>query len=120
MKIRADSGVEISVATDENASKIISFDKQVRLVELTKEEAARLGGSLVAGKRPGVTSELRKLIDADYFSVPKPLAEIAKELHRRGSPVSSASLNVLLSKLVERKELGKSGQRGSYKYHQLV
>ena len=120
MKIRADSGIEISLINSENASKIISFNKPVRLIELTDEEAARLGGSLVADRHPGITSELRKLADAGYFSVPKPLAEIREELRRRGSSVSSASLNVLLSKLAERKEIGRSGQRGSYRYHQVV
>lgn len=120
MDIKVDSRVRISIVDDEG-SKIMTFDRPVRIVEFTREEASRLGASLIRGHdQVGITAELRKLIDSGFFSEPKRLGEIKKELYHKGVPVKLASLNVVLSKLVGRRELGKSGQRGFYKYYRVV
>lgn len=70
------------------------------MIGLTKEEAARIGTSLVADRQVGITNELRKLIDGGFFLSPKGFAEIRRELIHRGLQVGSGSLNVILSKQV--------------------
>lgn len=118
MKIETDSGVRIEIS-DNKTTKLMVFDKPIRAIELSKTESSRVGGSLIMDKQSGLTSEIRKLVEKNFFAKPKRFREISQELRQNNVPVKLASLNMILKKMVERKELSRSGQRRSYKYQQL-
>ena len=117
MNVKTNSGIEIFVE-DTKKSKFIMFDKPVRTIELSREESARLGATLIRDSKIGITADLRKLVDESYFLKPKKFREIKEELYNHGVPVKSASLNVILTKMVERGELVRTGQKGFYLYQQ--
>jgi hypothetical protein len=113
LKLR--TGVKVSVH-EEETSKFLVFDTPVRAIELTTVESIKLGSSLMKGGRTGVTAELRNLIESGFFSKPKSLSNIKTKLFHEGIETRASSLNVLLSKMVERGELNKEGRKGSYLY----
>jgi hypothetical protein len=115
MEIKTKSGIQVDVHL-EGHSKILTFNKPVRSIELSKEESAHIGTLLGLNAKTGITAELRKLVIENYFAVPKSFGDIKKELHRKGVEVKSASLNTILGKMVERQELSRTGTRGAYLY----
>jgi predicted GTPase len=118
MKIKTQAGVSITISS-EGASKIMSFDKPVRAVELTKEEMLQVSMALASDAKVGIAAEVRKLLLEGFFENPRSFADIKKVLAEKGVRVKSASLNTILNKMIERNELVKSGKRGSYLYHRL-
>lgn len=115
MNLELNSGLKVSVL-ENGDSKLLLFDRPVKVVELTKEESIRLGSSLTKGGRAGITAELRNLIYSNFFSKPKSFGSIKTELFLKGVEIKPTSLNMLLTKMVERKELDRIGKRGSYLY----
>lgn len=115
MEIKTNVGVHIEVRAN-GSSKIMSFDKSVRSIELTKDESAHIGTLLIMGAKTGITAELRKLIIEKFFSSPRSFRDIKNQLHNKNVDVKSASLNTILSKMVERQELVRTGTRGAYLY----
>jgi len=59
MKIKTKTGICISVV-GYNPSSVLSFDKPVRTIELSSEEALRVGSSLIRGVRSDVDSREEK------------------------------------------------------------
>lgn len=118
MNLELSSGLKVSVLQN-GSSKLLLFDKPVKVVELTKAESTRLGSSLIKGGREGVTAELRNLIYTNFFSKPKSFGSIKTELFLKGVEVKPTSLNMVLTKMVERGELDRIGNRGSYLYQKL-
>ena len=118
MNIKTDAGIRIFIE-DTEKSKIIMFEKPIRIIELHKEEAARVGASLIRASKVGLTAELRNLINEEFFLKSKRFRQIKEEILKRGIPAKSASLNVILSKMVERRELERKGQKGFYAYNQI-
>jgi len=117
MEIKTKVGIKVEVRSN-GSLKIMTFDKPVRLIELTKDEARHIGSLLTLEAKTGITAELRKLIFEKFFSAPRSFRDIKEELHKKGVEVKSASLNTILSKMVERKELVRVGTRGAYLYQQ--
>jgi hypothetical protein len=118
MEIKTKVGVQVEVRAN-GSSKIMSFDKPVRSIELTNEESAHIGTLLSVHSKTGITTELRKLIIEKYFSTPRSFGDIRRQLHHKSIDVKSASLNTILGKMVERKELVRSGTRGAYLYQKF-
>ncbi len=118
MKISTQSNVNVSV-TILDGVKVLSFDRPVKQIELNREESSRLGSSLIRDMQTGITREIReRLIASNFFSAPKSFGEIKSELYKLGIPVKPGSLNVVLSKMVDRGELRRNGQKKSYLYQQ--
>ena len=115
MDVKTQSGIGVSIV-EEKGSKILSFDRPVKAIELTKEESTRLGMSLVRDVQSGVTGEVRKLITSGFFNEPKKFGAIKSELKNRGISIKPSSLNVILIKMVERKEIIRIGQKRFYLY----
>ena len=115
MDVKTRSGVRVGIV-EGNGSKILSFDRPVRAIELTREESARLGVSLVKDVQTGVTGEVRKLIASGFLKQPKKFGQIKKELNKNGISIKPSSLNVILSKMVERNEITRIGQKRFYLY----
>jgi len=116
MDLKLSSGLRISIVKSGD-SKIVIFDKPVKEMELTKEESMKLGATLLKGTYVGVTAELRNLIDSGFFSEPKSFGHVKTELFMKGVDSRATSLNMLLTKMVERGELKKIGRKGTYEYH---
>jgi len=117
MEVKTKVGIKIEVQPN-GASKIMTFDKPVRSIELTKDEARHIGNLLALEAKTGITAELRKLVIEKFFSTPRSFRDIKEELYKKGVEAKSASLNTILSKMVERKELTRLGTRGAYLYQQ--
>lgn len=115
MEIKTNVGVQIEVRAN-GLSKVMSFDKPIRLIELTKDESAHIGTLLTMDSKTGITAELRKLVIEKFFSSPRSFRDIKNQLHRKNVAVKSASLNTILGKMVERQELIRTGTRGAYLY----
>jgi hypothetical protein len=111
------NGLSIQVVSNGGKSKIMFFDRPIRGVELTGDECSRLSDILAAedkGSRP--MPILRELLVEGYFKNPRDLSSIRHTLLARGSPVQPSVLSVLLSRIVQRKELQRSGSRRRYSY----
>jgi predicted GTPase len=119
MKLKTQAGISIAIDS-EGASKIISFDKPVRAIELTREEMLHFSTALTSDVKVGITVELRKLLMEDFFETPRSFADIKKALTEKGIRVKSASLNTILNKMIERNELMRTGKRGSYLYQRRL
>ena len=115
MNLKLSNGVRISVQNN-GASRLLLFDRPVRVVELTKEESMKLGVSLTKNRQTGVTEELRKLIESGFFSEPRSFRSIKTELFQRGAETKATSLNMILTKMVRKGELRRKGQKRSYLY----
>ena len=115
MDLKLCSGIKVSIQENGN-SKFLLFDRPIKAMELSQEESTQLGSSLMKGSRLGVTAELRNLISSGFFVDPKTFANIKSELFQKGVQVKTTSLNTVLTKMVEKGELLKQGQRGSYLY----
>jgi len=115
MDVKTKSGVGVCIV-EGKGSKILSFDRPVKAIELNREESTRLGVSLVKDVQTGVTGEVRKLINSGFLNEPKNFGKIKKELNNRGISVKPSSLNVILIKMVERKEIARLGQKRFYLY----
>ena len=115
MDIKLQTGVKVSIIENE-ASKLLVFDRPIRTMELTDIESVKIGAALLRSKRSGVMGELRSLIDAGFFSKPRTLSDIKSYLFQKGIETKSSSLNTLLTKMVGRGELSRKGKRGSYVY----
>ena len=116
MDLKLGSGLRVSVQENGN-SKLLLFDRPVKAMELSLEESTRLGSSLIKGGRVGVTAELRKLIASGFFAESKSFANIKTELFFRGIEAKATSLNMMLTKMVERGELTRTGRKGIYLYN---
>ncbi|MFQ6051021.1 MAG: hypothetical protein ACE5K4_04955 [Candidatus Hydrothermarchaeota archaeon] len=117
MEMRTQSGLKITIFEEEGL-KVISFNKPIKATGLTKEESIRLGTMLMRDVQTGITAEIRKLINEGFFKRERRFGEIKKELLSRGVPVKSASLNIVLNKMVEKNELLRTGEPRSYLYRQ--
>jgi len=115
LEVKTKVGVQVEVQAN-GSSKIMSFDKPIRSIELTNEESAHIGTLLSVESKTGITSELRKLLLGGYFSLPRSFRDIKNELHGKSVDVKSASLNTILGKMIERRELMRTGTRGAYLY----
>ncbi|MDH5782497.1 MAG: hypothetical protein OEZ35_02345 [Candidatus Bathyarchaeota archaeon] len=115
MEVKTKVGVQVEVHS-KGSFKTMSFDRPVRSIELTKDESRHIGSLLSLEAKTGITAELRKLIIGKFFSSPKSFGNIREKLRTLGVEVKSASLNTILGKMVERKELTRAGTRGAYLY----
>ena len=88
-------------------------------LSVTGDGSAHIGTLLAIHAKIGITTELRKMILDKYFSVPRSFRDIRKKLHSLDLDVRSASLNTVLSKMVERQELARLGTRGAYLYQHM-
>lgn len=113
--MKLSSGIRVSVQ-ENGDSKLLLFDRPAKVIELTREESTRLGSSLLKGGRVGITAELRNLIDSGFFSEPKNFSGIKSELFLKGVETKATSLNMVLTKMVERGELIRIGEKGTYMY----
>jgi len=59
MKLKSETGICVSVE-GYNPSRVLSFDKPVRTIELSPEEALRVGSSLIRGSRLDVDTREEK------------------------------------------------------------
>lgn len=119
MDLKLSSGLKVSVQ-ENGDSKLLLFDRPVKVMELTREESTRLGSSLIKGGRVGITAELRNLIDSGFFSEPKNFGSIKTELFLKGVETKATSLNMMLTKMVERGELIRVGEKGAYMYRKAT
>ena len=117
MEVETKVGIKVEVQSN-GSLKVVTFDKPVRSIELTKDESRHIGSLLTLEAKTGITAELRKLVFGKFFSAPRSFRNIKEELHKNGIEAKSASLNTILSKMVERKELVRVGTRGAYLYQQ--
>jgi len=115
MDLKLSSGIKVSIQ-ENGSSKLVLFDKPVKVMELTLEESTRLGSSLIKGGRTGITAELRNLIDSGFFSEPKNFSNIKTELFLKSVETKATSLNMMITKMVERGELIRIGKKGAYTY----
>jgi len=115
MEVKTKVGIRVEVES-KGSLKTINFNKPVRSIELTKDESRNIGNLLSREFKTGITAEIRKLVIENFFAVPHSFGDIKNELRRKGVNAKSASLNTILGKMVERKELTRSGTRGAYLY----
>jgi len=115
MDLKLSSGIKVSIQENGN-SKLVLFDKPVKVMELTIEESTRIGASLIKGGRMGITAELRNLIDSGFFSDPKNFSNIKAQLFLKGVETRATSLNMMITKMVEKGELVRTGKKGAYMY----
>lgn len=119
MNMRTESGIKVSVTRDLD-TKVLMFDKPVRILSLTDVESRRLSASLIRDSKTRLTGELRELINNGFFKKEKEFSEIKRKLRSKGLKVKSGSLSVILEKMVDRGELKREGKRRSYKYSQPI
>jgi len=115
MDIKTRSGIYVTIGSD-GPSKIVSFDKPIRVIELAPDESLQIGKMLAATPKVGITAELRKLSIEEFFNAPRSFRDIRERLQQKGILVKSASLNTILNKMIERRELVRIGTEGSYLY----
>jgi len=115
MDIKTRSGIYINIGSD-GSSRILSFDKPIRAIELTLDESFRVGKMLAMTQKTGITTELRKLAVGKFFNVARSFREIKEELRQKEITVKSASLNTILKRMIERHELVRDGTEGAYLY----
>lgn len=115
MEVKTTVGINVEVQS-KGLLKIMTFDKPVRSIELTKDESAHIGSLLMLNAKTGITAELRKLLIEKFFSSPRSFRDVKNQLYKKGIEAKSASLNTILSKMVERQELIRIGSRGAYLY----
>jgi len=115
MEMQTDAGVLVKVV-HEKRGRLLIFSRPVQLLELSSQEATSMGNSLVRDGQVGITPAIRDLKKHGFFRKPRRFGDIKKELSGKGLRVKSASLNVVLSKLVERQELTRQGEPGEYLY----
>lgn len=115
MDMKLSSGVKVSIQ-ENGDSKLLLFDRPVKVMELSRLESSRLGCSLMKSCRVGITAELRNLIDSGYFAESKSFSNIKAELFLKGIEARATSLNMVLTKMVERGELTRAGRKGAYGY----
>jgi hypothetical protein len=84
------------------------------------EEAAKFGSALIVDRQSGITNELRKMLEAGFFIQPRKFGDIKSELQSRGVSVKPSSLHEILTRMVERKEIRRTGPKRLYKYCQAV
>jgi len=119
MDILTKSGVRISVIREVDDTKSLIFDRPIKgIIGLTKEESMKVGILLIRDARNGLTADLRKLMEENFFLEGKKFSEIKGKLESGGTKVKSGSLSVILRKMVERGELIRVGEKGSYRYSQ--
>jgi hypothetical protein len=118
MEVKTKVGVQVEIRAN-GSSKIMSFDKPIRSIELTNDESAHIGTLLSVDSKTGITAELRKLVIEKFFNSPRSFRDIKQQLLQINVDVKSASLNTILGKMVERKELIRSGTRGAYLYRKF-
>lgn len=116
MEMKTRSGICINIRSS-NPSSFLFFDKPVRVIELSREESTRLGSSLMKTGRIGITAELRKLIASGFLDASKSFIKIRTELMLKGIEVKETSLNLALKRMVEERELTRSGQKRAELYH---
>jgi hypothetical protein len=102
--------------TNGERGKLLAFDSPVATVELTEEEALRLAYALGKQKQAKLTQSLRQLLDSGYLKTPKNFSDIKDQLENDGITVKSSSLHVLLTNMVERREVTRKGPKGAYAY----
>ena len=115
MHLELCSGVKVSIQ-ENGKSKFLVFDRPVRTMELSIEESKKLASSLMKNHGTGITDALRSLIESGFFFESKSFKDIRKELSQKGAGTRTTSLNRILTKMVERGELVKAGQKGAYQY----
>lgn len=115
MEVKTRAGIQIEIHSG-GSLKTIYFDKPVRSLELTRDEASHIGSLLTREVKTGITAEIRKLVIENFFSTPRSFRDVKEELYRKGVQVKSASLNTILGKMIERQELTRMGTRGAYLY----
>jgi len=115
MDIKTQSGINVKIHSD-GPSKILSFDKPIRAIELTPAESFQIGKTLATTLKVGITTELRKLAIEEFFDSPRSFRDIRERLKQKEVLVKSASLNTILNKMLERRELVRIGTEGSYLY----
>ena len=116
MEVRLCSGIRVSIQ-ENGDSKLLFFDRPVKGMELSQKESAQLGAILLKREgNSGITAELRNLINTGFFNCPRNFSTIKNTLVEKEINVTATSLNRILSKLVEREELLREGQRGAYVY----
>ena len=112
--LKLECGLRVSI-TEWEKWKIIILNQPSRGFDLTKEEAEKIAYALLS-KRAGVTAKLRELKTQNFFSEPRTFGEIRSQFFQKGVDIKPTSLHPLLMKLVDRGELKRRGQRGSYRY----
>ncbi len=111
------SGVSIDIITDGGKSRIVYFSRPVRGIELTREESTSLGNILMKEENaPRPTEVLRRLMNEGFFNEPKDLKTVRMKLGAYGVFVKPSPLNTLLSKLVSRQEIMRTGKQRMYRY----
>lgn len=116
MELKTESGVVVRISHNGNGSRLLSFNHPVQIVEMSGDEATTVGNSLVRDGQTTITPILRQLKQEGFFHHPKRFGEIKKALNDKKLKVKSTSLNVVLSKLVDRGELTRQGALGKYAY----
>jgi hypothetical protein len=116
MELKTESGVTVRVSHNGNGSRLLTFNLPVQVLEVSGEEATTIASSLARDRQTNMTPILRELKQQGFFKRPKRFGEIKKSLTDKKIPVKSSSLNVVLSKLVDRGELLRKGKLGAYSY----
>lgn len=119
MNLNTESGIHVKTI-DCMETRVLTFSKPVRAIELTKEEASRIGASLLRQVQTGTTATVRDIIASDFFTQKRTFGEIREEVASKGLSVEPAPLNVILSKMVRKNELKREGDRRFYKYYQSL
>lgn len=118
MEVRLCSGIRISLQ-ENDGFKLLFFDRPVKGMELSQKESAQLGAFLLKGDGHfGVTAELRNLINAGFFANPRNFSAIKSAIIQKEVEVTATSLNRVLTKLVDREELVREGQKGAFLYRE--
>jgi hypothetical protein len=105
----------MTVSNDEN-SKIISFDRPVSSIELSYEEMQHLAYSLLRNGNSKLSENLRSLLESGFFNQPRTFVEVRSAINEQGITVRSASLHVLVNDLVEKGILSRDGKRRMFTY----
>ena len=116
MELKLANGVKVGVA-DELGNKVLRFNVPVKLVDLTPEEASKIGISLNRSKRLTALPALSGLMESGFLNQPKSLPEIRGELAKLSLMVKTSSLTMALTSLARKGIIGRNGKPGNYAYH---
>ena len=115
VELKSSSGVKISVQNEEG-SKTLVFDRNVRIISLQEAEAARIGAALYKSGNAVISPTLVDLIATGFFDQKKSFKEVREAMKALNPHTKPSSLTMALGAMCEKRLLVRTGPKGKYAY----
>jgi hypothetical protein len=115
MQLKLANGVTVSIREDEG-TKLLVFDHNVRAIALESTEATRIGALLYRSKNSVIFPTLVSLVESGFFDQPRTFVDVRNTMRSLNPNTKLSSLSMALSKLHEKKILSRTGNQRQYVY----